>query len=73
MPVCLILALVWGLVATGMTAVPQRFHWAMVWALIGTGIPLLGFMTLQAGPVFGLAGLVVAVLLLSRAANPGEV
>lgn len=73
MPVCLILALVWGLFASGMSAVPHRFHWAMVWALIGTGIPLLGFMTLQAGPVFGLVGLVVAVLLLARAAHPGEV
>ncbi len=73
MPVCLILALFWGLAAGGMSAVPPRFHWPMVWGLIGTGIPLLGLMTLQAGPVFGLAGLVAAVLLLSRAAHPGEV
>lgn len=67
MPLFLVFALLWGLVAGGMLAMPERFHWPMAWALIGTGIPLLGLMTFQAGPIFGLAGLAIAVILLARA------
>lgn len=68
MPLFVIFALVWVLVAGGALALPERFRWSLSWALIGTGIPLLGFVTLQAGPVFGLGGLAIAVLLISRAA-----
>jgi hypothetical protein len=67
MPLCLILLLVWSLLAGGSFAVPERFRWPLSWALIGTGIPLLGLLTFQAGPVFGLGGLVIAAVLLSRA------
>lgn len=67
MPLCLTLALVWSLAAGGALALPPRHQWPMVWVLTGTGIPLLGVLTFQAGPVVGLAGLVVAALLLSRA------
>jgi hypothetical protein len=58
MPLFLIFALVWALLAGGALVLPERFRWSMSWALIGTGIPLLGYMTLQAGPVFGLGGLI---------------
>jgi hypothetical protein len=68
MPLVVIFALVWVLLAGGALALPERFRWSLSWALIGTGIPLLGFVTLQAGPVFGLGGLAIAVLLISRAA-----
>jgi tetrahydromethanopterin S-methyltransferase subunit C len=67
MPLFLIFALVWALLAGGALVLPDRFRWSMSWALIGTGIPLLGYMTLQAGPVFGLGGLIIAVLLVARA------
>ena len=69
MLVCLIFAFLWGLAAGTVPAMPERIQWPMAWALIGTGIPLLGFMTIQAGPVFGLGGLVVAALLVSRVAG----
>jgi tetrahydromethanopterin S-methyltransferase subunit C len=67
MPLFLVFALVWALLAGGALVLPDRFRWSMSWALIGTGIPLLGYMTLQAGPVFGLGGLIIAVLLVARA------
>ena len=66
MLLCLIFAMIWGLVAGSSLAMPERYRWHMSWALIVTGIPLLGFMTFQAGPIFGLGGLVIAVLLVSR-------
>jgi hypothetical protein len=67
MPLFLVFALVWALLAGGALVLPDRFRWSMSWALIGTGIPLLGYMTLQAGPIFGLGGLIIAVLLVARA------
>ena len=67
MPLFLVFALVWVLLAGGALALPDRFRWTISWALICTGIPLLGFMTLQAGPVVGLGGLIIAVLLVARA------
>jgi hypothetical protein len=66
MPICLIFACLWGLLAGGAWAMPERSRWTMVWVLIGTGIPLLGLVTIQIGPVFGLGGLVLAVLMISR-------
>lgn len=66
MPISLTLALVWTLAAGAALALPRRHRWAMVWVLIGTGIPLLGALTFQAGPIAGLAGLVLAALLVSR-------
>ena len=67
MPLFLILACGWMLLVGTARALPDRFQWPMAWTLIGTGIPLLGVLTFQAGPVFGLAGLVVAVLMTARA------
>lgn len=72
MPLCLVFAMIWGLLAGSARAVPDRFRWSMSWALIGTGIPLLGFLTFQAGPIFGLGGLVIAVLLMSRVAGDAK-
>ncbi|KPQ17710.1 MAG: Protein of unknown function (DUF2484) [Rhodobacteraceae bacterium HLUCCO18] len=54
MPLSLVLACVWGLVAGLAGMAPQRFHWPAAWILIATGIPLLGYVTLQTGPVWGL-------------------
>ena len=66
MLLCLIFGLVWTVVAAVALALPARLQWAMSWVLIATGIPLLGFVTVQAGPIPGLVGLVFAVLLLAR-------
>lgn len=54
MPLSLVLASVWAIAACIAAMTPQRFHWPAAWALIATGIPILGFVTLQAGPVWGL-------------------
>lgn len=54
MPLSLILACVWAIAAFVAAIAPQRFHWPAAWALIATGIPILGFVTYQAGPVWGL-------------------
>jgi hypothetical protein len=54
MPLSLVLACIWAITACIAAMTPQRFHWPAAWALIATGIPILGFVTLQAGPVWGL-------------------
>ena len=55
MPLSLTLACLWVLAAAGAGAAPRRYHWTAAWVLIGIGIPLLGFVTFQAGPFWGLA------------------
>jgi hypothetical protein len=60
MPISLLLAGLWILVALGTNDLPAS------WALIVAGIPLLGVVTMQLGPVAGLAGLVVGALLIRR-------
>lgn len=54
MPVSLILACVWALVACLAAMGPRRIQWPAAWVLIATGIPLLGWVTYQAGPFWGL-------------------
>lgn len=54
MPLSLILACLWALIACIAGMMPQRFHWPVAWVLIATGIPLLGYVTWQTGPVWGL-------------------
>lgn len=54
MPVSLILACLWALLACVAAMGPRRFMWPAAWALIGTGIPILGWVTYQAGPFWGL-------------------
>jgi hypothetical protein len=50
----LVLACLWALVATGIAMLPRRFHWPGAVGLIATGIPLVGYVTWQNGPFFGL-------------------
>lgn len=54
MTTSLTLACVWALVAGLVAVLPRRIHWPAAIALIGTGIPLLGWVTYQNGPVWGL-------------------
>lgn len=54
MPVSLVLACLWALAACLVGMGPQRYHWPAAWALIIAGIPILGFVTLQTGPIWGL-------------------
>ncbi|MBF9043853.1 DUF2484 family protein [Rhodobacterales bacterium HKCCE4037] len=54
MPVSLILACLWALAACAAGMGPRRFHIPAAWALVITGIPLLGFVTYQTGPFWGI-------------------
>jgi hypothetical protein len=51
----LIGACLWAVVATIVALMPGRIHWPAAYALIAVGIPLLGWVTYQNGPLWGLA------------------
>lgn len=50
-------AALWVVVATLIALAPRRIHWPCAYALAAVGIPLLGWMTFENGPVWGLIGL----------------
>ncbi|MEO1952203.1 MULTISPECIES: DUF2484 family protein [unclassified Thioclava] len=54
MTVSLVLACVWALIATLIAMGPRRFHWPGAWGLIAVGVPLVGWVTYQNGPIMGL-------------------
>jgi hypothetical protein len=65
MSLSLILAFVWLVVANVMAMIPSRDnHWQRAYALIIVGVPLLGFVTWQNGPVIGIIMLVAGVSVL---------
>ncbi|OCX66043.1 hypothetical protein BFP70_07970 [Thioclava sp. SK-1] len=43
----------WVIAATMVALGPQRFHWPAAWALIATGVPMVGWVTYQNGPLWG--------------------
>jgi len=56
MNLSLILACLWVLAANVAAMVPARDnHWRRAYVLIAVGIPLVGFVTWQNGPWWGLA------------------
>lgn len=55
MIVSLTLACLWLIVANVIAMTPSRdHHWRAAYGLIVVGIPLLGLVTWQAGPIWGL-------------------
>ena len=74
MTLSLILACVWAVTANVLAMTPSRDnHWQRAYVLIAAGIPLLGYVTFQNGPLVGvlvlLAGMSVLrwpVIYLSR-------
>jgi hypothetical protein len=55
LPLSLILACVWFVLANVLALLPSRDnHWMRAYILIAVGIPILGFVTLQLGPWIGL-------------------
>jgi len=55
MSLSLILACIWGLAANIAAMVPSHDqHWRRAYILIGLGIPLLGYVTYENGPLMGL-------------------
>lgn len=64
MPLSLTLAAAWAVAASLIGLGPERFHWPAAWGLIALGIPILGFVTLQAGPWWGLGVLLAGMSIL---------
>lgn len=58
------LACLWALIAAAVALGPRRWHWPAAYALIVCGIPLVGFVTLQNGPVAGMVVLAGGVSML---------
>jgi hypothetical protein len=54
MPLSLTLACLWVFSAALISMLPGVWHWRGAWALIAAGIPLLGYVTMQMGPWWGL-------------------
>ncbi|MFD2175033.1 DUF2484 family protein [Rhodobacter lacus] len=54
MTLSLVAACLWAVIATFIALGPRRFHWPAAWGLIAAGVPILGWVTLQNGPVLGL-------------------
>lgn len=55
MNLSLILACAWGVAANLMAMIPSRDnHWSRAYLLIAVGIPIVGYVTYQNGPVWGL-------------------
>ncbi len=55
MSLSLILACAWGITANLLAMIPSRDnHWQRAYVLIAVGIPIVGYVTWQNGPVWGL-------------------
>lgn len=57
-------ACLWAVVATIIAVLPWRIHWPAAYALIAVGIPLLGWVTYQNGPILGMLVLAAGVSVL---------
>ena len=65
MTLSLILACFWALGANLAAMIPSRDnHWRRAYVLIACGIPLLGFVTYENGPVVGLIALAAGMSML---------
>lgn len=61
----LIAAALWAVIANLIAMLPsKRGHWPAAWALIAVGIPLVGWVTYENGPVVGLVVLAAGVSIL---------
>ena len=55
----------WVVTAAGLAMFPSRdHHWRLAYVLIAVGIPLLGWLTYENGPVMGFIGLAVGISVL---------
>lgn len=60
----LVLTCLWILVAAALGLLPGRFHWPAAYGLVAVGIPILGYVTYQNGPLWGLIALAAGVSVL---------
>ena len=65
MPLSLTLACLWALAATVVALLPsRRQHWPHAYVLIAAGIPILGYVTYETGPMAGLICLIAGASIL---------
>jgi NhaP-type Na+/H+ or K+/H+ antiporter len=65
MKISLVLACFWALVTNVLAmTLSKDYHWRNVYILIWIGIPLLGFVTFENGPLIGLLVLIAAMSVL---------
>jgi len=65
MSLSLTLACLWAVLANLLAMLPSRDnHWRAAYALIVAGIPILGFVTFQHGPVAGLLVMAAGISIL---------
>ncbi len=65
MSAALIAACLWVCIACVLGLMPSRdHHWRVAYGLIAVGIPILGWVTLTLGPVWGLAVLAAGASIL---------
>ncbi|WP_114966077.1 DUF2484 family protein [Alkalilacustris brevis] len=60
----LVLGCLWVVAAASIAMLPRRRHWAGAYLLIATGIPLVGLITWQSGPLAGMLALAAGVSVL---------
>ena len=54
MNLSIVLACLWAITATVIAMIPSRHsHWPQAYALIAVGVPLLGYVTYENGPLVG--------------------
>ena len=64
MSLSLILACLWVVLASLVTVLPGRLHWPAAYGLTLLGIPLVGYVTFENGPFWGLLALAGGVSVL---------
>lgn len=65
MTLSLILACLWALAANFLAMLPSRDnHWRRAYVLMALGVPILGYVTYQNGPVLGLVVLLAGMSVL---------
>lgn len=65
MTLSLILACFWAVIAQVIALFPSRdHHWRAAYVLIAVGIPLLGYVVYQNGPLVGMLVMVAAMSIL---------
>jgi len=65
MNLSLILAAIWAIVANVLAMTPSKDnHWRRAYFLIAVGIPILGYVTYENGPWYGLAVLLAGMSVL---------
>lgn len=65
MSVSLILACIWALLANVLAMIPSGDnHWRRAYFLIAVGVPIVGYVTYQNGPIMGFVVLVAGMSML---------